>query len=299
VALEISGLTPAQATPAKPPTDWSFYMLSTSTSEAYNLGCNQGKFDASHGDVNSEVFLDFGGQTDGRTGALSINQTTVFTNATVQSLSEEFAGGYWYCADVEDGDSTSVLTLAVGTNNSYYGVDTAGGETWADNVNAVQTWVSDNIGQVAVYGGDDIEPGYSDASGAIAWSEGYADVGGSLYLNYGSADGCPQSSYDNGGCNNSWDQYDVWYVAWGSPPAITAPQIYTTNGSMASEWTMICLYGYYHQTGTVLYQGPLDENDLNSGTNTSTQAWDQLENDLNSYSACAQTMPYSPEVHDE
>ncbi len=294
MALEISGLTPAQATPAKPHSAWSYYMLSTSTSEAYNLGCNQGTSDSEHGYSGSEVFLDFGGQTDGRTGALSINGTTVFSNATVESLSEEFADGYWVCTG---SDTTSTLDLAIGTNNSYYGVDRPGGETWADDVEAVQNWVSDNIGQVYVLGGDDIEPGYSTEGSAILWSEGYADVGGSLYLNYGSADNCPQSSYDNGACANGWDQYDVWYVSYGSVPAVTAPQIY--NSSTASEWTMICLYGANYQSGPVYYQGPLDENDLDSGTNTSTQAWDQLENDLNAYSSCAQTMPYSLEVHDE
>lgn len=293
VAFQMSGITPAQATAAKPPTDWSYYVLSTSTSTAYNLGCNQGNFDSSHGYSGSEAFLDFGGQTDGRTGTELINGT-VISNGTVESISEQFAEGYYVCTG---SDTTSVLTMAIGTNNSFYGVDTAGGETWADNVKAVETWVADNIGQVAVWGGDDIEPGFSSESSAIAWSQGYADIGDSLYLNYGSADGCPETSSDNGGCNNGWDQYDVWYVSWGSSPAVTAPEIYYSAN--ASQWEMISLYGAQHQSGAVFYQGPLDEYDLNSGTNSSSAAWSDLWNDLAAHSSTSQTPPYSLEVHDE
>lgn len=290
VTIGLTGITPASATPAKPQTDWSFYVLSTSTTTAYDLGCNQGSFDASHSDADSEVFLDFGGQVSGGTELIN---GTVISNATVESLAENFADGYWICTGA---DVTSNLNLAVGTNNSI-DVGTSQGETWAGVANAVTTWVTDNAGQVSVWGGDDIEPGFGSESAAIAWSNGFGDDTDTLYLNYGSADGCPESSYGNGSCNNGWDQYDVWYVSWGSAPAVAAPEIY--GSGTASEWTMICLYGVNHQSGEVLYQGPLDENDLNSGTYTSTQAWDQFENDLNSYSSCAQTMPYSLEVHDE
>jgi hypothetical protein len=290
VTLGLTSVTPALATPAKPPTDWSFYISSTSTSTAYTLGCNQGDFDASHSDANSEVFLDFGGQISG--GTELINGTDV-SNGTIESIAEQFASGYWVCTGA---DTTSNLNLAIGTNNSL-DVGTSYGETWAGVVNTVSTWVADNAGQVSVWGGDDIEPGFGSESAAIDWSNGFGDDTSALYLNYGSADGCPESSYGNGGCNNGWDQYDVWYVSWGSAPAVTAPEIY--ESAQASQWTMICLYGANHQTGEVFYQGPLDENDLDSSTYTSTQAWDALENDLNAYSSCAQTMPYSLEIHDE
>jgi hypothetical protein len=292
VTLGLTSITPALATPAKPLTDWSFYVLSTSASTAYTLGCNQGGFDAGHSDADSEVYLDFGGQISG--GTELINGTDV-SNGTIESISEQFALGYWACTGA---DTTSNLNLAIGTNNDI-DVGTSEGETWAGVVNTVTTWVADNAGQVSVWGGDDIEPSFGSESAAIAWSNGFGDKTSTLYLNYGSADGCPESSYDNGGCNNGWDQYDIWYVSWGSTPAVTAPEIYDTNGATASQWEMICLYGANYQSGEVLYQGPQDENDLASGTNTSTQAWDQLENDLNSHSACAQTMPYSLEVHDE
>ncbi len=290
VALSVTGITPALATPTQALTDWSFYVLSTSTTTAYNLGCNQGDYDASHSDADSEVFLDFGGQVSGGTELIN---ATVISNSTVESISEQFAYGYYICTGA---DTTSNLNLAIGTNNSI-DVGTSQGETWAGVINTVTNWVADNAGQVTVWGGDDIEPGFGSESAAIDWSNGFGSDTSALYLNYGSADGCPESSYGNGACNNGWNQYDIWYVSWGSAPAVTAPEIY--YAANASQWTMICLYGANYQTGEVYYEGPLDQNDLSSSTNTSAQAWDDLENDLNAYSACAQTMAYSLEVHDE
>jgi hypothetical protein len=58
--IGIFGAPPASATPATPPTDGSWYMNTTSTSTACNLGCNHGKYDASTGHSSEDV-LDFGG----------------------------------------------------------------------------------------------------------------------------------------------------------------------------------------------------------------------------------------------
>lgn len=288
-------VSPAQAAPAKPPTDWSFYILSTSTSTAYNLGCNQGHFDANHGNIDSEVFLDFGGQNSAASGTKLINGTNI-SNGTVEAIAEQFVYGYWVCTGA---DLTSYVHFGIGTNNSFYSVNSTGGQVWGRVVNAVGSWVSAHAGQAFVWGANDIEPSWSSASGAINWAKGFDSTTGALYLNYGSADGCPQYSSSNGGCNNGWNQYDVWYVSWGSPPAITAPEIYTTSGSQARQWAMISLYGAQHQSGRVFYQGPLDEYDLNTGTNTASAAWTQLWNALNANSATAQTPPFSLEVHRE
>jgi hypothetical protein len=287
VGLGFAGIGPAHATPAKPLTDWSFYIQSTSTTTAYNLGCNQGTFDADHSDADSEVFLDFGGQISG--GTELINGTDV-SNGTVESISEQFAYGYWICTGA---DTTSNLNLAVGTNNSL-NVGTSQGETWANVSNAVASWVAGNAGQVSVWGGSDIEPGFGSAPAAIDWSKGFAADSSSLYLNYGSADGCPPF----GSCTNGWDQYDVWYVSWGSLPAVASPQIYCS--AQGSQWADLSLYGADDQSGPVIFQGPLDQYDLDKTDNyTSAGAWDDLVDDLDGNSSTAQTPPYSLEIHDE
>ena len=83
---------PVYAVPAKPPTDWSFYVETTSTTTLYNLGCNQGHFDANNGKSNSAVVLDFGAQNSANTGTTEINGVGI-SYGTVESLAEQFARG--------------------------------------------------------------------------------------------------------------------------------------------------------------------------------------------------------------
>jgi hypothetical protein len=284
----------AFATQTKPPTDWSFYMSTTSTSQVYTLGCNQGEFDASFNPpVNSEVVLDFGGQNSSGTGTIMINNNSI-SNSQIEAVVEEFSYAYYVCTRT---DSTSVLTLGIGTNNSAYDVNTSGGKTWAQIISTVISYNHSKgyDSQVGVDGANDIEPGFNSASASISWAQGYSSINPAHYLDYGSADGCPTNYSGNGSCYNGWNQYDVWYVSWGAAPELPIPEIYYS--SMAQEWAMISLYGAQHQNSTVYMQGPWDEYDLDSSTDTSTSAWNQLWTDLNNNSLTKQNMSYSAEIH--
>lgn len=284
----------AFAAQSKPPTDWSFYMLSTSTTTAYNLGCNQGNFDRSFSPpINSEVVLDFGQHYYGNVYTLN---GVIITHAQVQAMAEAFAHGYWVCTG---SDTTSVLTLAIGINNYGSWVTYANGQTWANDVAAVQASNQSNgyTSQVGMMGAGDLEPGWNSYSATNNWVQGFASVKGYDYLDFGSADGCPTNSSNNGPCNNGWNQYEVWYISWGALPALPTPEIYYT--AQAQQWAMISLYGAQHQSGAVYMQGPWDEYDLNKTTLTSSQAWLDLWTDLNNNSATAQSMSYSLEIHDE
>ncbi|HLX38932.1 MAG TPA: hypothetical protein VKR42_00275 [Ktedonobacteraceae bacterium] len=84
--------------------------------------------------------------------------------------------------------------------------------------------------------------------------EGFSGVNGYDYLDFGSADGCPQYSDNNGSCNNGWNQYDEWYVSWGATPALPTPEIY--YDALARQWAMISLYGAQYQHAVVYMQGP-------------------------------------------
>ncbi len=295
VLLVLVGAPVAGATPAQPAPDASFYMNTTSTSTAYTLGCNQGKYDASHSQ-SSMVILDFGGQLANGSGTDEIGNQFTFSNSQIESIVVSFGQGYYVCTG---SDTTTTVTIGVGTNSSYYDVSYAGGQAWGNLVNSiVSTVVNDGYNtQVDITGANDIEPGFSTPSAAISWSQGYASVTSYNYLDYGSADGCPASSDGNGACNNGWDQYDVWYVSYGSPPALATPEIYYQVN--ANQWQEVSLYGYQYQFGAVQYQGPLDEYPLNSSTFTSTQAWDAFENALDGNPATAQTMLHSLNLHDE
>jgi hypothetical protein len=293
--IGIVGVPPASATPAQPPTDGSWYMNTTSTSTAYNLGCNHGKYDASTGHSSEDV-LDFGRQLGNGSGTLEIGNQFTFSNSQINSIVVAFAQGYYVCTG---SDTSTIDTIGVGTNNSYQDVSYSGGQAWGQLVNSIASTVSSDgySSQVIIEGASDIEPGFSSPSAAISWAQGYASVTSNLYINYGSAGGCLTNSNNNGGCNNGWNQYDVWYVSWGSPPAVAAPEIY--HQANANQWQEISLYGNQYQSGPVYYQGPWDEYPLNTSTFTNAQAWAAFENALDANAATAQTMPYSLEVHDE
>lgn len=301
--VTLSGATSkAFAMEAQPPTDWSFYITSANTSTAYNLGCNQGHFDAGHSPVvSSEVILDFGEQyySDGSGGVLLLSGIQI-SNAQVQAVAEAFSRGYWICTG---SDSTSTVYIGIGINN--YGNSTyASGVTWGNNVAAVQNYNQSQgfASQVAMFGANDIEswcPNNCVSPSAImSWVNGFSSVPGSYkYFDFGSADGCPPYSSNNGGCNGAWNQYDYWYLSWGAPAALAVPEIY--YAVQAQQWAMISLYGAQYQSSTIYFQGPLDEYDLDNTTLTAPQAWSDMWNDLNSNSSTAISMFFSFEIHNE
>lgn len=290
------GLTiaPASAYPGKPPTAWSFYMKTTSTTVAYNLGCNQGNADRTNGNVDSWVVLDYGAQNSALTGAYYPATSTFIANASIQATAQEFAHGYWVCTG---SDTASTLHLSIGTNNSGSTVTYAAGQAWANLVNAVSSTVSANWGQVIVHGANDIEPWGSYAN-VLNWANGYSANTGATYLNFGSADGCSQTSYANNGCNNGWNTYDEWNISWGLARAVVSPEIY--YNSQASQWWRISQYGYYNQGGAEIhFSGVWDEYTLNTGTYTSQAAWDSLLGKIYSDTNTAYAPYYSQQIHNE
>jgi hypothetical protein len=281
----------AGAVQSKPRTSTSYYVNTTNTTTAYNDGCSQGQADAGSPIQSSEVILDFGGQNSGNTGSILINGTVV-TFAQIKAYAEQFGAGYYFCTGA---DTTSVLSLAIGTNNSAYQVSNGGGQTWANSVvGPVKSWLSTNgyASQVTAIAGNDMEPSWAAVSGTRAWVDGYSGTGKGKILNYGSADGCPTGSYSNGVCNNGWHQSDVWYVSWGNASAFGLPEIYYI--AQSQQWTMISRYGYFSQGGTVYYDGPLTQ--YPGGGYTAAQSWTQFWTDLNSASSTAQSLTYSSNI---
>ncbi len=284
---------------AKPPTDPSYYVTTTDTSTAYNLGCDEGVADANTSpSPNSLVVLDFGGQLADGSGTLLINGAGPITNGQIEAVAEAFSHGYWYCTG---NDLSSVLTLVVGTNNSYFDVSASGGATWAQVVAAIRSSNQANgyASQVNVEGGNDMEPAWDTTGDTEGWVNGYAASAPALLVDYGSADGCPTNSASDATCDNGWSQHDVWYISWGAGPARPLPEIYFDTN--AGQWAMIDLYGaeYQGSEGKMAFLGPLDTYPLWTTSNTADQAWSQLWSALNGNPATAQGMPYSAEIQDE
>ena len=307
----------ATYTTAAPLTDWSFYMVNpnngtntwdaSNPNSAYSLGFNQGQFDAQH-NVSSMVILDFGYQAwdnvDGiwngayQSWNANCGQGTYFGDADVQAIAEAFAEGYW--DGVGYGDDTTVLTLGMGTNNYNCGVDMnyAGGQTWAGYVNTVNSWVSSNgfKSQVTIWGADDMEngSGWAGPTATQDWISGYDATTSLGYLDFGSADGCPTNTDNNGSCSNGWNQYDEWYASWGTAQAFATPEIY--YDSLAQQWYEISAYGYQYQNGEdVLFYGPLTAYRCDAGL-TPTQAWDDFRDALSGNPNTARNFTYSMDI---
>jgi hypothetical protein len=283
-------ITPLLAQPAhahQPPSNVtrSYYMGTADVSQAAQLGCNQqGR--------SGRMTLFFGAPVRfGTSGALNQQYGATLWGAANQTLNqiEEivkwFVIGYAQCNSEADG-----LSLGIGTSNS--GIDGDAwirehGKAWSISVSNLHSWALANYPQdVAVYGAYDAEPSWASYSQTYQWMQGYTyDNPGRESLHYhGSADGCPQTTSENGACNNGWTQAGIWHLADEVPVSIAIPQIYATAGGNAAQWTMISRYGYrYHNgdsigfAGVMTQHGACEQNGCPAGTgNTWDQARDQL-----------------------
>ena len=252
------------------PVNWSFYEYGSSNANMHTLGCNQAQYDNGVGH-NSFVILDFGAMYDSAGDQINFSGQ-VQTPAKVGQLGENFALGYTDCGP------RFRVTIAIGTNNSRQ-LTYAEGQAFANTVNVIRTWVNGNASHVAVWGANDIE---SWGGGGISptqtynWYNGYAASNGPTYVNFGSADGCPQNT--SGSCSYGWGQGDYYNLSWRETLAFAAPEIYVypNNPVQALQWAYISSYGAPF-AGQISPMGPLDENDLDPSTNSPTAAWNQLQ----------------------
>lgn len=279
-AISSPGIAGA-ATPPPSSTPYSYYAVDGSTSTAYTLGCNQGTSDKTSGN-NSSTILDFFSQNSTGTGTYEDFTSAIFiSNANIEAMAEQFALGYYVCTGT---DTTTTNSLAIGTSNDGSGQNSTAGAAWAGVVNTVSAWVStNNVHQVAVLGGNDIESwgGTGTYSGTSSWISGYSSAAHSLYYDYGSADGCPGTTYNNGACSSSWNQYDYWNVSWGDVWGLAVPETYynpvPSNPINTQQWSEISSYGSVYQGSKIYFTAPLTEHLRVSGTLTSSQAWNDLE----------------------
>lgn len=306
-----------QAAQAKPPTSTTWYVNLTSGSEKgatlnnwmWYKGNDQGKKDLNISGVSiSTVILDFGAPVL-QSGLQGASTWGVFLNTSeIQTAVWYFISGYYYGAGgVND---TKIFRVAVGTSNSGGNVTFAHGQAWAQMVNTLNAWVRGNTstnGKFFIYGASDIEPSFSTPTVAYNWVNGYTNawVSPSFLLNYGSADGCPQTNTTTtpGACDNSWTQENIQYVSWGATPSYPFPEIYSTAGGNAKQWQQLSLYSYLAHGSRMNIIGPLSQSQACiqrggcSGTNnTPDQAWIQLWTYLNGDARTVQNLSFSTDI---
>lgn len=282
----------AYAVQTQPVTAWSFYVWTSNPNTIATLGCNQGHADAASGQ-NSEVILDFGVQWSDNSKTLTTNGIYL-SIAQIENMAEQFATQYYICTGA---DTTTSVKLGIGTNNSTSYESSSMGSGWAQVAVDVKNWLVANCcsTQYIIVGANDIEPsasfsGTDSMPRALNWANGFNSHGGAVYVNYGSADGCPPY----GSCNNNWNQNGIYQVSWGIAAAYALPEIYYQT--QANQWAQISVYARNSGLSMPTYEGPLDENDLDGNTFTSAQAWSAFWNALNS-AGVTTYMSYSAQIH--
>jgi hypothetical protein len=228
-------------------------------------------------------------------------------DSDVEGVSYQFSMGYYNCTGVTD--STSILTLGVGTNDSNPAYSdatyTSLGESWGNVVGVVQAGDTNFSSQVKVWGANDLEAwhystGQVTRDQGTAWIAGYTSYDSAPYVNYGDAIGCPTSNTNGNGmpCSYGYYQYDYYWYSWGAPPAVAAPEIYTTSPDNSGQWANISLYAKNVKGVAMQFDGPRDENDFHPSQLTASQAWTDFSTALTAAGVNA-NLPYSLEIHCE
>ncbi len=292
-----AALLPARvAAAATPPAyTYSHYVKTTNPDTIDALGCREGRMN-----VSGITVLDFGrpAYANGSYGTIIFGANTFRSIAQVEATAKAWLTGWYRCST-----ATPRAVLGVGTSN-YKGTTTfAHGRAWAQMINNLVAWLGDRnyLWQVDVAGAIDMELSWNTVANSRAWGDGYGSIDTRPYYDFGDAAGCPPY----GSCNNGWTQEDVWYVAWGQPAAWPLPQIYTENGSMATQWYRLSLYAYVahgyrmHIAGVMTQYGAcIDVGGCTNGTqNTPAQGWTQLHSRLNADSRTAQQLAWSTDIN--
>ena len=277
-----SGVAQAYLFP-KPATTQSYYIQSTSRSLMYERGCDAAHYNDEHDDYRDMAILDFGGQLAEAEGTESTDGEVEFKEGQIEALTLEFAEAYYLC---DSGETDEIVVM--GTNNDKDAVDSEGGEVWADMAFTVDSVlyedpaVADSVG---VWGGSDLEVGYSSGSAALNWAEGYLENPETLYVDYGGAEGCPEHEHTDGECvvddsHGGWDQKVLYELSWENPVSDATPEIYYHGDE--EEWAQISLWGNAHLPPEYVdqeFRGVLDE-DGYDGSYSHTEAWDALGSEL-------------------
>lgn len=295
LSIMVASISNAWAVQAQVHADSQYYVYTTSGATFESAGESDGSSDKNNGYKSRVTILDFGDQLSGGTGTEIFSGAHV-TNAQIKALAENFAIGYWdktSGADVYD-------IIAVGTSNYNSGaVTNSTGGTWGNLVDSLNSWAVNNgyTARLEFAGANDMEPswgGSSSRANTVAWSNGYSAASSTLMVDYGSSDGCPETTHSDGSCNNGWTQNTEYNVSYQTDGAVPFPQIY--YASQAKQWTQIAWYGT--DQGSFFMEGPLNENALDSSTYTHTQAWDALWSDLNANAPTKQSLVWNGGMHD-
>lgn len=247
---------PAAAS-AAPPSVAAWYMYGNSLSALEsNANVHACTFAQDQPDTNTDIMLlDFGAARliSGGYGAVDFSGVT-FKNAEILSALESAADGYHRCrvrggTIIEYGNSNYHLSAVGMSNTDVWNAGYKQMERAQDLSNYQSTKGYNNEGGGAA---SDMEPSWDGQLNTKQLVNGATAQGWTIYDDYGSADGCPQSGSSNGACNNGWDISDVAYVSYNGL-ALGLPEIYYTAN--ADQWTVVRKWWDNNHSSTYLFDG--------------------------------------------
>ena len=301
-ALVVAIPSAAQAAPSS---STSYYVTANDTTWAYNRGCDLGTKDQNTaGTQTHHAILDFGAMYQASSGTWYVTAFSGadFTLVNARHMAEQFGRGYWVCTG---SDTASTVYVGLGTNNSAGDITSAAGAALATQARAGWDYLAANYPQARVIGANDFESwgkGSSNATAARNWIDGYNGYSNKVYfVNFGSADGCPQTSTPSAtSCNAGLPAESIWRVSW-SGVAYPLPEIYATSGANAKQWRYLSLYSALNHSSKFLFKGVMTQSGACSQSsggcpgadNGPATGWDQLNTQVNADTRTA-TTPDSP-----
>jgi hypothetical protein len=295
------GTVPARADD-RPATSTSYYIKSARTPPLNATGCSFARgVNAGSQPKDALVVMAFGRprQKYRRYGVSLFSRRGFATTAKVRGAGVAFVTGFRRCVKDKQGSN---LRVVLGTSNYGDQVSYAHGRAWADMVNAANEEMAERgwQDQIDLVGGSDIELFWNGPKTTKAWVHGYDSANVWPYYDFGDAALCPPY----GRCAGAWTMEDVWYVAWGAPPAIPLPEIYTGNGSSAKQWYNVSLYSQREHSSRMAFAGVMSQRracdqsrDPCRGMNNGPRrAWRQLTWLLNSRPETAQRLRWSTDI---
>ena len=231
-----------QVTPASadaPVVTNSWYMYGTTQSALDTNAYNDAQTFAGQipKDWTKYLVLDFGAPVStggGGFGAIDFSNT-VFSNGAILTALENAADGLHHGGPAGKGIITfGNSNYSEGLSYSQYHDVGLYQEQRAADLAAYQSQHG-YVDQGAA-AASDMEPGFNSYAITKGLVDGATAANDGPYLDYGSADGCPQSG-TGGNCNNGWTVYDVGYVSY-SGVALSMPEIYYVPAN-SNQWTVV------------------------------------------------------------
>ncbi len=288
-----------------PPYTTSYYMKTINSTTLSTVGCNIGKQAVSiAGAEELLVTLDWGRPYDMGNGTWGASLFG-FGPASASEIGNaiKIAGrAYVQCSQNE---TSSHLTIGIGTSNYGSQVTEAHGVAWANMVNDVNMWfVSQGLyARVDAVGMNDMELGWNSPSVTRAWVRGYDSVNRFPLYNFGDAAGCATNYYPHWGCNSPWTREDVWWISYGSGASYSVPLIYADTGVNAEQWARLSVYGYETHGLPIEFKGVMTQYQSciqvgGCGTldNKPDEGWNYLVKELKRNPATAQYPKYLTDI---